>query len=341
MNPLLSGSLAITLAVGLDKLIGDPRWLLHPVVVMGWFIQRLRDQVEPWAGDTPWKLRLAGAGIAVALISSSGLAGWGVERLAVHPWGLKPMGWVLLVIGLASALAGTSLRTSVMAILNALNPDNNGDLSQARDKLSWIVGRDVQHLDQQAILRAATESAAENAVDGLFAPLFWMGVGTWIWMMNPALPGPLSLAWMFKAASTMDSMLGYRTDRLRWLGTAGARLDDLLVWLPCRLVMLSLPLISCPWSAWITIVRASERDGAHDPSPNAGRSEAVYAHCVGVQLGGRNRYGDRWVNKPVLAGGNPPPQPQDVIKVLRLNQRLELCWISAQLIVASLVSSAQ
>ena len=82
------------------------------------------------------------------------------------------------------------------------------------------------------ILRAAAETASENAVDGFFAPLFWMLLGAWIWECWPELPGPLALAWGFKASSTLDSMLGYRSGRLRWLGTAGARLDDVLTWCP-------------------------------------------------------------------------------------------------------------
>lgn len=338
MTALLGGTIAVTLAAGLDWLIGDPRAMLHPVVVMGWLIQRLRYLLEPSAGDTPWMLRLAGTGIAIILLGSSGLAGWAIERLALHSVGAGPMGWLPMVIGLASALAGRSLRSSVMAIIHALDHSRAGDLSEAREKLSWIVGRDVQRLDEAAILRAASESAAENAVDGLFAPLFWMGIGLWLWAIDPGLPGPLSLAWMFKAASTMDSMLGYRMGRLQWLGTAGARVDDLLVWLPCRLVMLSLPLISRPWTQWGAIVQDAERDGAVDPSPNAGRSEAVYAHCVGVRLGGRNRYGDRWVNKPVLAEQHQPPQRRDVLAVLGLTQRLAMAWLSLQVVVVVLYS---
>ena len=337
MTALLTGTIAISLAAALDWLIGDPRKLLHPVVVMGWLINHLRQPLEQWARDRPWKLRSAGVLICLVLLGCSGTAGWAIERLALDPWLMGPIGWLALLIGLASALAGKSLHSSVQAILMALSASGDPDHSQAKDKLSWIVGRDVQQLDEQGILRAATESAAENAVDGLFAPLFWMGIGAWLWWINPALPGPLSVVWMFKATSTMDSMLGYRSGRLRWLGTAGARLDDLLVWLPCRLVMLTLPLVSRPWQQWSAIVQASERDGSMDPSPNAGRSEAVYAHCAGVRLGGQNRYGDRWVHKPDLAIDQQPPQRQDVVTVLKLTQRLELCWLTTILLISGLI----
>ena len=117
------------------------------------------------------------------------------------------------------------------------------------------------------------------------------------------------------------------------MGTAGARLDDLLTWLPCRLVMLTLPLVCLPWSRWIQRVQAAEQDGAADPSPNAGRSEAIYAHCIGIQLGGENRYGERLVKKPVLGAGLPTANSCLVRSVMKASSRLELFWLSALVII--------
>ena len=263
------GTALILGAVLLDRLIGDPSWLLHPVVVMGWWIQRLRRCAEDWAGDQPFRLRLSGGVITLTLVLGSGSVGWCLERLiwlpAPWPW----FGNLVLTIGLASALAARSLAVSVRSVLEALPSEATADLTPARQKLAWIVGRDVERLDEAGILRAAAETASENAVDGIFAPLFWMGIGLLIWAFVPTGPGPLALAWAFKASSTLDSMLGYKHGRLGWLGTAGARLDDLLTWLPCRLVMLTLPLVSRPWTSWFALVSAAERDGASDPSPNA------------------------------------------------------------------------
>lgn len=319
-----SGVLAVAAATGLDWVLGDPRRMLHPVVVMGWWIQTLRRALESWAQDNTRKLRFSGGLITLVLVCSSGLLGWGIEWLSriTGPWG-----WPVLVIALASALAGRSLHDSVIAVLQALPEAVTAEPTLARQKLSWIVGRDVSQLDRGDILRACAETASENAVDGLFAPLFWMAVGCLLWRLNPTAPGPLTLAWMFKASSTLDSMLGYRTGRLRWLGTAGARLDDLLTWLPCRLVMLTLPLVSAPWNRWFALVRAAELDGAPDPSPNAGRSEAIYAHCAGVRLGGCNRYGASLVEKPLLAADQPEPDRQSIQTILSLTVRLELFWI--------------
>jgi adenosylcobinamide-phosphate synthase len=173
-------------------------------------------------------------------------------------------------------------------------------------------------------------------VDGLFAPLFWMLLGAALWQLGDTTgPGPLALAWAFKASSTLDSMLGYRRGRLQWLGTAGARLDDALTWLPCRLVLLTLPLVCRPWRAWPRLVRAAERDGRSDPSPNAGRSQAIYAHCTGVRLGGANRYGERWVDKPLLASDQAAVSKPAVRHILQLTLRLELVWLLPALVISA------
>ena len=316
-------------AAGLDRLIGDPLWSPHPVVWMGRCISTLQRSTESWCGDDPARLRLGGLTITLILTLGSAGCGWLIERIALHTQGaLQSIAVLALVAGLASALAARSLEQSVLNVIAALPCKGGDDLSAAREKLSWIVGRDTTSLTGDEILRASAETASENAVDGLFAPLFWMLVGATLWSLGwTAAPGPLALAWGFKAASTLDSMLGYRRGKLRWLGTAGARLDDLLTWLPCRLVMLSLPLVSRPWRQWPELVRSAESEGQHDASPNAGRSEAIYAHCAGVQLGGRNRYGNRWVDKPLLGTGQPNVDPKAVNKILELSKRLELLWI--------------
>jgi len=344
-GPLLP-VLLVMAACGLDQLLGDPRWCLHPVVVMGWWIRQLRLLAERWATDSPWRLRLAGGVITAILVVGSGLAGWALERWVLDTWVLDT--WALatsaghwpgvvmqlvaislLLIALASALAGRSLEQAVAAVLKALADDGEKGLERARQRLAWIVGRDTSHLDGQEILRAAAETASENAVDGLFAPLFWMLVGAALWSVGQSgWPGPLALAWAFKAASTLDSMLGYRRGRLRWLGTAGAKLDDLLTWLPCRLVALSLPLAAGRPGRCFGLLRQALADGKPDPSPNAGVSQAAYAQLLGIQLGGWNRYGDQLRAKPLLARGCPAPTASSVVAILELSRRLEAIWLA-------------
>jgi adenosylcobinamide-phosphate synthase len=340
--------LLVLAAAGLDRLVGDPRRCLHPVVVMGWCISQLRRLAEQWAGDRPTALRLAGGLITLVLVGGSGALGWLVEQGARQlPW---PIGTVALLVALASALAGRSLEQAVNTVLEALPrrgqgviEGNDAQLEPARVALGWIVGRSTDQLDRPGILRAAAETASENAVDGLFAPLFWMLLGALLWSVGASIaPGPLALAWAFKAASTLDSMLGYRQGRLRWLGTAGARLDDLLVWLPCRLVVVSLPLVAgvgprCTWR----LVVAAQQDGRPDPSPNAGLSQAIYAQVLQIQLGGMNRYGEQLKSKPLLAAGCPAPTATKVRAMLQLSRRLELVWALVGLGVGWASAAAQ
>ena len=320
MAGLLAWAL-VAVACLLDRWIGDPAALPHPVQGLGLLIEAGRRAGEGWAGDRPARLRLAGLAVAAAVVAVAALVGWGVEQLARHwPW----LGVPLLGIGLASALAGGSLERAVRAVLVRLD-----DPVAARERLAWIVGRDVEGLDRQGIVRAAAETASENAVDGLFAPLFWMLVGAALAGLTPSAPGPLCLAWIFKAASTLDSMVGYRQGRLRWFGTAGARLDDALAWLPCRLVALTLPLAALRPRQLPALFRAALRDGRPDPSPNAGVSQAAYAHAVGVRLGGVNRYGGVERAKPILAAEGRAPRQEDVERMLVLTTRLEILWLGA------------
>ncbi|MCT0224716.1 adenosylcobinamide-phosphate synthase CbiB [Synechococcus sp. CS-1328] len=335
----LAPMLAVLAGVALDRLVGDPQPWLHPVQVIGWGIGRLRRVAEAWAGDRPGCLRLAGAGLTLLVVGLSGLAGWVVERLTlVHPVALP-----LLVIALASALAGRSLEQAVKAVVTALPPwdlePSDGALEPARQRLAWVVGRDVEGLDRSDILRAAAETASENAVDGVFAPLFWMLLGALLWCAWPdraliALPGPLCLAWSFKAASTLDSMLGYRQGRLRWLGTAGARLDDLLTWLPCRLVALSLPLAAGRTASALGCFRQALVEGRPDPSPNAGVSQAAYALAADVRLGGVNHYGGLAKPKPLLHPAGRPADALAVSRMLRLTRRLTGLWLLSAFAVA-------
>ncbi len=346
---LLATVLLVPAAAALDRLVGDPQTWFHPVQAMGAVIGSLRGPAEAWAGDRPVRLRLAGLAITLVLVLGSGAAGWGVERLAVI---LPVLGLPLLLLGLASALAGRSLEQAVEAVVAALpatslpsgaSTGGSGDpLEPARERLRWIVGREVDGLPEGELLRAAAETAAENAVDGLFAPLFWMLMGALLLAAAPAeagWPGPLALAWAFKAASTLDSMLGYRHGRLRWLGTAGARLDDLLVWLPARLVALSLPLAAGRPGATGSLWRAALAEGASDPSPNAGVSQAAFAQAATVRLGGLNRYASGWRQKPILAASAPAPDQQAVARILALSRRLELLWLLVGTALVAAVSA--
>jgi adenosylcobinamide-phosphate synthase len=205
-----------------------------------------------------------------------------------------------------------------------------GDLLQARSHLSHYVGRDTEQLDKSEILRAVLETVTENATDGVMAPLFYA-------LLGAALPGvgsvPLALA--YKAASTLDSMIGYREAPYTHLGWFSARMEDILTWIPCRLAILTLALISRkPRTVW----KICFRDAPADPSPNSGWSEAAYAAALGVQVGGTNWYKGMAKQKPLLGDPLRAIAPADIAKALQLTRYSFLLWLSLGCLVLMLVN---
>ena len=303
---------------------------------MGDIISILQKQVEGLAKDNKWGLRVGGLFITLTLVSISGFCGWLIERLALpaSPFP-QSLGSILVVVGLTSTIAARSLRDSVLDVIKAIPKSiSEGTLQPARQKLSHIVGRDVWLLNKPEILRATAETASENSVDGIFSPLFWMFIGAILWNISPDLPGPLALSLIFKASSTIDSMIGYQHGRMQWLGTAGAKLDDALTWIPCRIVLVTLPLASQPIQKIPILVRLAWLDGSKDRSPNAGISEAIFAHCAQVKMGGRNRYKQTTVNKPILAKAASEASTESIKRILSLSLMLEFTWLAAIAIIA-------
>ena len=298
---------------------------------MGKVIRTLEKVVEKISKDRPLKLRLGGFILTIVVVLISGLSGWSIERLSIEkPFGVELISQIPLIIGLSSAMAAGSLRQAVFKVLLEIDKTDEITsirLEKAKKALRKIVGRDVNNLNESEILRATAETASENSVDGIFAPLFWMFVGVILWRINPILPGPLAMAWMFKASSTIDSMLGYKFGSLKWMGTAGARLDDFLTWIPCRLVLLSLPLISRPWKEAPTLIRDAIREGSLDSSPNSGISEAIFAHCGMVKMGGENYYRGKKIYKSILASNAPAASIKSVKRIVNISLKLEISWI--------------
>ena len=210
---------------------------------MGVVISFLKDLTGRIAKENKSKLYIGGLIITFIVLSLSGISGWFIERLFLFFEIKNPfLSTLIFAFILSSSLASRSLNKSILEIINLISTRNPRDnLNKARQKLSLVVGRDVEHLDKNEILRASAETASENSVDGIFAPLFWIFLGTLFWQFNQLLPGPLAMAWIFKASSTLDSMLGYKEGELKWLGFTGAKLDDLMTWIPARIVLISLP----------------------------------------------------------------------------------------------------
>ena len=264
-------AVAMLIALALDAAIGWPDWLHrrigHPVGWMGRVIAEadhrfnrgeLRDAARKRNGIT----------VALAVIASTGGIAWCVT-LAL------PEGFLGIAIAGVLAwpfLAARSLDEHVRAVAEPLA---EGDVSGAREAVSKIVGRDPAMLDSPAMARASLESLAENASDGVVAPLLW---GTLF-----GLPGIAA----YKAVNTLDSMIGYRTDRHEAFGWAAARVDDLANLVPARLTAL---LLACVSGAPRRILRIVFRNAAHHRSPNAGWPEAAMAGALRVRLSGPRIY---------------------------------------------------
>ncbi len=307
---------------------------------MGVVINFLKGLAERIAKGKKRKLYIGGALITFIVIFLCGLSGWLIERLFLFFEIKNPiLSIIFFAFILSSSLASRSLKTSIFEIINLISQENIGDsLKDTRKKLGFIVGRDVENLDKSEILRASAETASENSVDGIFAPLFWMFLGTIFWEFNQFMPGPLAMAWIFKGSSTIDSMIGYKEGNLRWLGFTGAKLDDWMTWIPSRIVLLTLPFCCIPKESIVKTIRQAWKDGVIDSSPNSGISEAIFAYCAEVRMGGVNYYNGKKRIKPIIAKSYPKANVNSVKRILNLSLRLEFAWLLGIFLIIEIIN---
>lgn len=302
----------------LDYLMGDPPQWLHPVQVMGWIINGYCRFV--WAKN--WGVRgekIAGILLVFLMVSITG--SFAIVLIFITQVWHQNLAIILQIIMLASCFAGRSLHR---AALDVLAPLTAGNLPQARQVLSQYVGRDTEELTAPEILRAVLETVSENATDGVMAPLFYALLGG---MLGQS---PAVWALGYKAVSTLDSMVGYRTPPYMHLGWASARMDDILTWFPCRLVVLTIGLLSGkPGYVW----QICRRDAPFDPSPNSGWSECCYAAALGVQLGGVNTYRGVVKIKPKLGENHQEITPAVIKRALHLTRWCFLTWLGLGLLL--------
>jgi adenosylcobinamide-phosphate synthase len=256
----------------LDLIIGDPRWLPHPVQGIGLLVRVLENIIRRISQG-----RLAGLALVMIVIAAVS----GFVTTTLH-WG----GFPAAVYWIFSCIAVRSLDDHAFQVIAALS---RGNLEQARNLVSQIVGRDTRNLSGNEITRAVFETVAENMSDGIVAPLFFLAL--------LGIPGMVA----YKAINTMDSMIGYKNPRYIRFGCAAARLDDVANYIPARitagLIVLAAAMLRLRWRAALTVIR---RDAHLQPSPNAGYPEAALAGALGVQLGGLNYYFGHPVQKPFL-----------------------------------------
>ncbi|MGE5656183.1 MAG: adenosylcobinamide-phosphate synthase CbiB [Actinomycetota bacterium] len=334
-------TVVLIIAACLDYLIGDPWGWPHPVRAMGWAIARYTQFIFNLQNDRGrevpvWLLRWAGIILGIGLVMGGGTVSWWIVEAA--NWISPVCGIAVEAILLASCFAGRSLRE---AALDVLQPLNTGDLIKARERLTLYVGRDTENLSEPEILRAVLETVTENAVDGVMAPLFYALVGAAISELFlkvsdiplapvasvPCFAVPLAIA--YKAASTLDSMVGYKEAPYTYLGWFSAKLEDALTWLPCRFTVFTLAFLSGkPLYVW----KICQRDALKDPSPNSGWSECAYAAVLGVQLGGINSYRGVIKHKPLLGEPIRPITAERISDALRLTRYCFLIWLALSLL---------
>jgi len=291
----MSGARAPGLLLGFaaDRILGDPQ-RFHPIAGFGAVAAHLERRIY---ADT----RVRGIAHAAALVGGAVTLGIATERVTARSPIARAAATALATW---AVLGGRSLEREAFAVHARLAA---GDLPAARQRLTHLVGRDTSALDEAHVARAVIESVAENTSDAVVAPLVWAAVG--------GMPGLLG----YRAANTLDAMVGHHNDRYERFGWASARLDDLVNLPGSRLAgALTAALGGRPLAA----IAVWRRDARRHPSPNAGVVESTFAGSLGVRLGGTNTYdGDRIEHRAVMGDGRPPA-PDDIPRATRLARRV-------------------
>lgn len=286
-------------AIILDLLLGDPFNRFHPVVWIGNLARSLEAPARRLLKNPFW----AGWAVWLCVVGATAGTGWAFLAICgrIHPL----LGDLAAIWCVYACLAAKSLQTHIRAVYTALS---QGDLDLAREKVGWVVGRDTQNMEASDVARAAVESAAENLVDGVTAPLFWACLG-----------GPLGVL-IYKAISTLDSTFGYRNQAYLLFGRVSARMDDAANFLPARLTGPVMVL-----AAGLTGLNARGcwriflRDRLKHASPNAAHGEAAAAGALNVRLGGPSSYGGVVSEKPYLGDPVQTIEASHILEINRLN----------------------
>jgi len=289
--------LALTVGFFLDLLLGDPEWLYHPVRLIGKYISFMEKKLRQRGGNLRKSAVLLTASTVIFTMAAVALILFLLSLLGRWPCliGMALLDWM--------GLAMTSMAREARGVQNALKRG----LEAGRRQVARIVGRDTANLSAEEVVKAAVETVAENTTDGVISPMVYALIG-----------GPV-LLWGFKAASTLDSMVGYLDEKYRDIGWSSARLDDVLNFVPARLtaglMILAAYILRLDGKNAARIVR---RDHANHKSPNCAWSEAAAAGALHIQLGGTHDYFGKPVYKPTIGDDDRPADSADIGKTVRL-----------------------
>lgn len=325
---MLETASVIFLAFILDLLIGDPRYKYHPVRIIGHGITFCSKVLRQNGLGGKW------GGVLLALILETITLGvYLVISLALRR--LHPLcGWGFDLFVCYSCLALKDLISHAKLVIRALE---EGDLSKARECVARVVGRDVRYLDEEGVCRATMETLAENFVDGFLSPFFWYlagGIAALLLGFSPVVPALCAMLG-FKVASTLDSMVGYKNQEYAEFGWAGARLDDIMNFIPARM-----SLVILFFGAWVSGLNPMDglkvalRDRLKHESPNAAHAESFIAGVFHTRLGGPTRYPDGLKDKPWLGDENVSPGPAQIKKMATLLNRS--AWITMAIAISAI-----
>ena len=296
----------------LDVFLGDPEYRFHPIRLMGGGISL----GEKWLRQLGLGSRAGGVILALGLVGVTLSVFLLLSRILNNIYG--PLAFLFQVFVCFSCLALRDLKEHLDPVVDALEA---GDLDAARQNVAKVVGRDVSVLDEKGVCRAAVETLAENFIDGFIAPLFWYMLGGFLGLLlgTDPLQTALFAMLMFKVANTMDSMVGYKNERYKVFGWAGAKLDDAMNFIPARLSFVFLFLGAMfTGRDGVRGMRIGFRDRLKHESPNSAHGESFVAGALSIRLGGPTTYGDKTKNKPWLGEGLADATPSDIVKTMWL-----------------------
>ncbi len=304
-------------ALAIDRIVGDPERLVHPVVLFGRWIRWAETRM--YTESTARHSFLRGLLLCASTTVGAGAAAWCIVSAAsvLHPWaGYAVNTWLI-----STTIAWKGLRDAGVKVYVPLS---RGNLPEARTYTGYIVGRDTHSLNEAECARAAVETLAENTVDAVVSPVVF------------ALIGGAPLAFLYRAANTLDSMVGYRNARYEWFGKASARLDDALNYIPARLagLLLSCAAAFCAGASGLRALRAVAEFAHLHPSPNSGIPESAVAGALGIRLGGVNTYNGVPSRRASMGWGERPLRITDIMRAVSL-----LEW-SGALLTGGLVCAA-
>nr|WP_010242983.1 adenosylcobinamide-phosphate synthase CbiB [Acetivibrio cellulolyticus] len=310
--PIMYNFIDIIIAFIIDLMVGDPYWMPHPVRYIGWVIKKtesiLRRIVQKGHPEHMGRNeRITGGILTIVTVSATFLPVFFLLKIAYF---INPILFhILNIYFIYSAFATKCLAIEANKVYSSLA---GGDLHESRRRLSMLVGRQTEHLNKKEIVRGVVETTAENTVDGIISPMFYAIIGSFFGLGAP-------LVWIFKAISTMDSMVGYMNEKYINFGKISARTDDAANYLPARLSGVIIPtaafLLGLDYIKSFVIMI---RDRHNHKSPNCAWPEAAFAGAMGIKIGGSNVYFGQLVEKPTIGDSVKEISEDDILKAIRL-----------------------